>query len=82
MSDEILPVDDFFNDHQANEYLLVCPHCGQIRGIDRYASLEEFKGEQFQDNLCGGWWEISRNAIFSIKTVEQLHKLSDEFTPK
>lgn len=78
MSNKILSVEAVFDDKGLSEWLVVCPHCGHIRGIEKEGSLSNLQGEQYQDNLCDGWYEISNNATVSIKTVEQLHKLSDD----
>ncbi len=78
MSNSILNVEAVFDDKDSNEWILVCPHCGEVRGIEKEGSLSNLQGEQYQDNLCDGWYEISNNATASIKTVEELHKLSDD----
>lgn len=78
MSNQILSVEAVFDDKQSNEWLFVCPHCGAVRGAEKEGSLSNLRGEQYQDNLCGNWFEISHSATVSISTVEQLHGLSDK----
>jgi len=68
---EILPVNKVFNDEQQNEFLVKCPHCKNIRGIDKEGSLRNLGGEQYQDNLCDGWYELSPNAKI-VNTIEEL----------
>jgi hypothetical protein len=70
-SQEIRPVQELFDDKQSNEFLFKCPHCNRIRGINKEASLRDLKGEQYQDNLCDGWMEISPEAVL-IHDVEKL----------
>lgn len=79
MSKKILSVEAVFDDSDANEWLIVCPHCGNVRGIDKEGSLSNLRGAQYEDNLCYGMYELSESVEASIKTVEQLHKLSDNF---
>ena len=78
MSDQILSVESVFDNKQSNEWLFVCPHCGSVRGAEKEGSLRNLGGEQYKDNLCGNWFEISFSATVSIGTVQQLHKLSDD----
>ena len=69
-STEIKPVTKLMRDD--GEFLLKCPHCGRIRGInDDFEDGEEVYGEQYQDNLCDGWYEISHNAVM-VNDVEDL----------
>jgi hypothetical protein len=68
---EILAVKHVYNDKQDNSFLIKCPHCENIRGIHKEDSLRNLGGEQYQDNLCDGWYEISREAKF-ISSVEKL----------
>lgn len=75
----ILSVGAFYNSHQTNEYLFICPHCSRINGLSRYASLHEFVGEMFKDELCGGWWVVSEVAAPSIESIGQL---CNEFSKK
>ena len=73
-SKEILIVTKAVNYKQENEFLVKCPHCNNIRGIDKADgsdSLRWLGGEQFQDNLCDGWYEISREACL-VDDVEKL----------
>lgn len=69
---EIRPITKVFDDKQAHEFLLVCPHCDAIRGIEKEGRLRELAGEQYQDNLCGGWYEISPTAslVGSVEALE------------
>ncbi|MCP4528608.1 MAG: hypothetical protein GY833_22240 [Aestuariibacter sp.] len=75
MSNEIRPVDAVFDD--GAEWLLACPHCGKIRGIDKEGSLSNLRGEMYQDNLCSGWYELSQDCRASIKTVDQLYAIGE-----
>lgn len=68
---EILTVSKVFDDKQANEFLVKCPHCENVRGVEKEASLHGLGGEQYQDNLCDGWYEISPEA----KIVDSVEKL-------
>lgn len=69
-SDEIKPVARFFK--EGGEFLLKCPHCKAIRGINNeFGSINKLSGEQYQDNLCNGWFEVNRNPII----VHDLGKL-------
>jgi hypothetical protein len=61
-----------FNDKHENEFLFKCPHCDNVRGIEKEDSLRNLGGEQYQDNLCDGWYEISRKATF-VETVKDLN---------
>lgn len=69
-SDEIKPVIKFFKD--GDEFLHKCPHCSRIRGIENeFGTIEALTGEQYQDNLCDGLYEISRDAVM-VNAVEDL----------
>jgi hypothetical protein len=68
---EILPVSKVFDDHDDHEYLVKCPHCERIRGVEKEASLSAHFGEQYQDNLCDGWFEIAEGATL-VRDVEDL----------
>lgn len=69
-SDEILPVSRIMIDGE--EVLLKCPHCGRIRSIDNETgNVEDLEGEQYQDNLCDGWFTIAESRTF-IRDVEEL----------
>jgi hypothetical protein len=71
---EILPVDKVFKD--SGEYLLTCPHCSRLRGIDdEGGSIHRLKGEQYQDNLCDGWYSIAD----SVKVVGEVEELPNYF---
>jgi phage terminase large subunit GpA-like protein len=54
--DEILDVVEYYRD--GREIYVTCPHCGAIRELE----AGEFKGEQFRDNLCKGWFAVSHQA--------------------
>lgn len=69
-SNEIKPVVKFFKD--SDEFLLKCPHCDSIRGIsDEFGSIKKLSGEQYQDNLCNGWYEISNTPLL-IDNIDNL----------
>lgn len=71
-TDEILLVKKFFRDRDENEILLKCPHCESLRSIEGDLEDEDdFEGSQFEDNLCGGTYEIDENPIF-IKNIDDL----------
>jgi hypothetical protein len=57
-TDEILVVKEYHRESNSNDIYVYCPHC------DRPLELEagDFKGEQFQDRVCGGWFEVSHHA--------------------
>ncbi len=75
MSNLILAVSSVYD--AGDEWLFPCPHCGHVRGVLKEDSLSNLMGEQYQDNLCGNWQEISNTCTVSIRTVEELHELSD-----
>lgn len=56
ISSNVLPVTVVYKD--GTKYLLTCPHCGCRRGVDAAEGLVGVVGEQYQDNICGGWFEI------------------------
>ena len=68
---EILSVDKVYDEKREREFLLKCPHCGHVRGIDKEDTLKGLGGEQYQDNLCNGWYEISRDAKL-VTNIEEL----------
>lgn len=69
-SDEILMVRKFFAEN--DEFLLKCPHCGRIRGIENETGdLDDLIGAQYEDNLCGGTYEVDDNP-FLVRDVEKL----------
>jgi hypothetical protein len=69
-SDEIKPVSKFFI--ESNEFLFTCPHCKSIRGIDNELGvIEKLAGEQYQDNLCDGWFEVDQNPII-VNDIEKI----------
>jgi hypothetical protein len=69
-SNEIKPVVKFFKD--SGEFLLKCPHCDSIRGIsDEFGSIKKLSGEQYQDNLCDGWYYVSNNPTL-VSDIEKL----------
>jgi hypothetical protein len=45
------------------DYCVKCPHCKQLIGIAG-DDMSEIRGEQYQHRLCGGWLEVSTNAVF------------------
>ncbi|MFS1427356.1 hypothetical protein LMH73_009365 [Vibrio splendidus] len=68
-SKAILPVTVLFSD--GNEFILKCPHCGSNRGIENETgSLDYVKGEQYQDNMCKGWFEVSQDAKLVTNLAE------------
>lgn len=72
IKDEILMVEKFFK--EKDEYALCCPHCKVTRRISSEdKELEELSGEQYQDNLCKGWFEISEYAMLvnSLSIIEK-----------
>lgn len=75
MSDLILAVSSVYDD--GDEWLFPCPHCGKVRGVTKGDSLSTLMGEQYRDNLCGNWHEISNTCTVGIRTVDELHALSD-----
>lgn len=75
MSTTILSVSSVFDD--GDEWLYPCPRCGKIRGVPKEGALANLRGEQYQDNLCGNWHELSMDCSIGIKTVDRLHVLSD-----
>lgn len=60
-TDEIKPVHRVSKD--GGDYVVHCPHCGQIIGIAG-ADLSEIRGEQYQHRRCGGWLQVVYNARF------------------
>lgn len=70
-SRSILPVTAVYRD--GNEFLLTCPHCGHRRGIEASEGLIDVVGEQFQDNLCDGWFEITDevNVVADIDVLDE-----------
>lgn len=50
----------------SGEYCVKCPHCSEIAAIEG-EDLSEIRGEQYQHNACGGWFEITHNAHFVRK---------------
>lgn len=61
-SDEILLARQVSRDTD-REYILRCPHCHQVIGIEG-DDLDEIRGEQHQHKRCGGWLEVANNAKF------------------
>lgn len=57
-TDEILIVQHFARED--GDWVARCPHCLRIVGMD---GEETIRGEQFQDRLCGGWFEVSSDAL-------------------
>ncbi len=68
---EILPITNVFDDKEGNEFLVKCPHCDRVRGIEKDLRLSELGGEQYQDNLCHGWFEIAADATL-VRDIENL----------
>jgi len=60
-TDEIKTVHRVSRD--AGDYVVSCPHCGRILGIEGQ-DLSEIQGEQYQHRACGGWFEVSERARF------------------
>ena len=75
MSATVLLVSFVFDD--GDEWLYPCPHCGKIRGVEKEGALANLRGEQYQDNLCGNWHELSADCSIGIKTVHELNELSE-----
>lgn len=48
---------------ECGEYIVKCPHCGRIIGIEG-EDMSEIRGEQYQHRACGGWMQIDRDARF------------------
>lgn len=70
---DILPVTLLFA--EGDELLLKCPHCGSTRGIENdFNGLNNVKGEQYQDNLCDGWYEIS----FDAKLAKNISEIESQ----
>jgi hypothetical protein len=57
-TDEILIVHRFAR--EGGDWIARCPHCLRIVCMD---GEEAVRGEQFQDRVCGGWFEVSSDAL-------------------
>ncbi len=49
-------------------YAVICPHCNRVIGIEG-DDLSEIRGEQYQHRSCGGWLEVSHDAVFVKQLV-------------
>jgi len=58
---EIKPVSTISKDGDA--YVVKCPHCGAILGVEGEDS-SEVRGSQYQHKFCGGWFQVNYNAQF------------------
>ncbi|QGZ42680.1 hypothetical protein [Pseudoduganella flava] len=56
-TDEILVVECFARED--GDWIARCPHCLRVVGMN---GEEPVRGEQFQDRVCGGWFEVSSDA--------------------
>lgn len=77
-SNSILPVSLLFK--EGDEFIHKCPHCGNIRGIENETgSFSDVLQEQYEDNMCGGTYEISRDArlVKTFEEIESSHSVRD-----
>jgi len=58
MNDEILDVMQFAKCGDG-DWLVICPHCGGPLGLEP----GPVRGEQYQDKVCGGWLQVSFDAV-------------------
>lgn len=61
MENEIKTVHHVSKD--GGEYVVCCPHCGSIIGVEGDC-LNEIQGEQYVHKPCGGWLEVDYGARF------------------
>jgi hypothetical protein len=57
-SNEILEVTQYANDTDGG-WLVSCPHCNRLMALEAGPVL----GEQYRDQICGGWLQVSRVAV-------------------
>ena len=65
-NEEILDVHKYCREDDRT-VCVKCPHCHRVLGLEP----GPFKGEQYQDQVCGGWLEVSADAVF-VELSEQL----------
>ena len=74
MTNEILEVSKFSDG--GDSWDVCCPHCNRILGLDK---SESPRGGQFHDKLCGGWLQVSEDAV-RVKEVEPRPIATLDFT--
>lgn len=57
-TDEILIVQHFARED--GDWIARCPHCLRVVVMN---GEEPIRGETFQDRVCGGWLEVSSDAL-------------------